>query len=234
MNYSTNLNLNKPERNEQYNLDDWNDNSDILASAITGLKNITDTTFKTALLNFCYPVGSLYWSSNSANPSTLFGGTWVQIKDKFVWAKGDSDTVGATGGAKTVTLTTANLPSHNHTLNSGNTSSSGTKTTAGFRGVASSDAGSASGWLDLRKSSYITGNGDGTIFGKNQTSGGTYDSMSVGYSGDSNLTRFTFTLPNHSHTSNGYLYGKTDTTGSGTAVDKMPPYVVKYCWERTA
>jgi hypothetical protein len=38
----------------------------------------------------------------------------------------------------------------------------------------------------------------------------------------------------HQYTASGYLYGKTDTTGSGTAVNKMPPYIVKYCWERTA
>ena len=28
--------------------------------------------------------------------------------------------------------------------------------------------------------------------------------------------------------------GSISNTGSGQAVDKMPPYVVKYCWERTA
>lgn len=34
MNYTTNLNLNKPEPAEQYNIQDWNDNSDIIDSAI--------------------------------------------------------------------------------------------------------------------------------------------------------------------------------------------------------
>lgn len=61
-----------------------------------------------------HPVGSLYWSSDPTDPSILFGGTWTQIKDKFIWAKGDSDTVNATGGAKTVQLTESNLPAHRH------------------------------------------------------------------------------------------------------------------------
>ena len=132
MQYSTNYNMNKPELAEQYRLSHWNENTDIIDSNmkriddLTGnLQNITDSTFKTTLLNFCYPVGSLYWSSKSTNPATLFGGTWVQIKDRFVLACGDTyKTVGATGGASTVTLTVDNMPSHNHSFTPSGTVSS--------------------------------------------------------------------------------------------------------------
>ena len=48
-----------------------------------------------------YPVGSIYLSTNSTNPGTLFGGTWVQIKDKFLLSAGDTYTAGATGGVAT-------------------------------------------------------------------------------------------------------------------------------------
>lgn len=66
-----------------------------------------------------HPVGSYYWSSENTNPETLFGGTWVQIKDKFILALGDTyTTVGATGGNTTTTLSVNNLPSHSHTENS--------------------------------------------------------------------------------------------------------------------
>ena len=68
------------------------------------------------LLNLIYPVGSIYWSSNNTNPGTLFGGTWTQIKDRFILAAGDSYTNGATGGAATVTLTVSNMPSHSHSF----------------------------------------------------------------------------------------------------------------------
>lgn len=61
-----------------------------------------------------HPIGSLYWSSQSTDPGTLFGGTWTRIKDKFILAAGDTYTNGATGGAATVTLTTNNMPSHTH------------------------------------------------------------------------------------------------------------------------
>lgn len=72
-----------------------------------------------------YPVGSIYLStSNSVSPATLFGGTWVQIKDKFLLTAGDSYTAGATGGEAEHTLTVDEMPKHRHPLNASSTSSS--------------------------------------------------------------------------------------------------------------
>jgi len=64
------------------------------------------------IFNLIYPVGSIYFSVNNVNPSSLFGGTWV------AWGSGrvpvgvnssDSsfNTVEKTGGSK-------ELQSHNH------------------------------------------------------------------------------------------------------------------------
>lgn len=49
-------------------------------------------------------------------PAELFGGTWEQIKDRFLLAAGDSHAAGSTGGEATHTLTKAELPDHTHTL----------------------------------------------------------------------------------------------------------------------
>lgn len=62
------------------------------------------------IADIIYPVGSIYLSVNNVDPSTLFGGTWVQIKDKFLLSAGDTYTGGATGGEATVTLTEPQLP----------------------------------------------------------------------------------------------------------------------------
>ena len=45
-----------------------------------------------------YPVGSIYISVNNTNPATIFGGTWEQIKDRFLLASGDTYSAGSTGG----------------------------------------------------------------------------------------------------------------------------------------
>lgn len=55
-------------------------------------------------------------STVNTNPSTLFGGTWEQIKDTFVLAAGDTYEAGTTGGEATHTLTTNEMPSHTHTF----------------------------------------------------------------------------------------------------------------------
>ena len=66
------------------------------------------------VLDKVYPVGSIYMSVNSTNPKTLFGGTWVQIKDRFLLAAGTTYKAGATGGEAAHTLTASEMPSHNH------------------------------------------------------------------------------------------------------------------------
>lgn len=63
-----------------------------------------------------YPIGSIYMSVNNVDPSTVFGGTWVQLKDRFLLGSGDTYTNGATGGSATVTLTAnqSGLKAHGH------------------------------------------------------------------------------------------------------------------------
>ena len=68
--------------------------------------------FKKDIVDLIYPVGSIYISMNSTNPSTLFGGTWVQIKDKFLLSAGDTYKVGATGGEATHTPTKSEIPNY--------------------------------------------------------------------------------------------------------------------------
>ena len=61
-----------------------------------------------------YPVGSIYLAFNHVNPGDLFGGTWERIENAFLWASKASDTIGATGGERTHTLTVAEMPTHKH------------------------------------------------------------------------------------------------------------------------
>ena len=96
-----------------------------------------------------YPVGSLYISTLSTNPATLLGfGTWGVFGAGKVLVSLDSgdtdfDTSEETGGAKTKTIATANLPNistgagtaHNHGItDSGHTHIIASRTGAGGGG----------------------------------------------------------------------------------------------------
>ena len=68
------------------------------------------------ILDMIYPVDSIYISLNNTNPSTLFGGVWEQIKDKFLLCAGDTYNAGSTGGEATHTLTINEMPKHHHDM----------------------------------------------------------------------------------------------------------------------
>ncbi|HER0115075.1 TPA: hypothetical protein VIV48_000667 [Streptococcus pyogenes] len=82
---------------------------------------------KTEILNMVYPVGAIYMSTSSANPSTFIGGTWQRYaQGRTIVGVSENETefnyVGKTGGAKTHTLTNEEMPSHSHgdkTISSG-------------------------------------------------------------------------------------------------------------------
>lgn len=63
----------------------------------------TFNNLKAFLLETIYPVGSIYISTNSTSPATLFGGTWNKIQDTFLLASGSTFTAGYSGGNATMT-----------------------------------------------------------------------------------------------------------------------------------
>lgn len=71
---------------------------------------MSDPIFK-RIFNLVYPVGSVYISFNNTNPSILFGGTWTQIKDRFLLASGNTYGLESTGGQSKVTL---DLPNYQY------------------------------------------------------------------------------------------------------------------------
>lgn len=66
--------------------------------------------------SIAYPVGSIYLSVNSTNPSTLFGGTWQRIQGRFLFAADSKHAAGSTGGEETHKLTASEIPDHKHSI----------------------------------------------------------------------------------------------------------------------
>lgn len=93
---------------------------------ITGIRNLTITGALSAgsglvTMSDIYPVGSIYINAAvTTNPATLLGfGTWVafgtgRMMVGYDASDTDFDALQETGGAKTHTLTTSELPSHTH------------------------------------------------------------------------------------------------------------------------
>lgn len=184
---------------------------------------------KTFLLNLVYPIGSLYWSSKNVSPQTFLGGKWNSITGKFILTAGSGYNINTVGGNSTKQLSVDELPTHSHvytpsgsisdhdhTLNKGNTSNSGTITTAGIRNLPHDHT---MYWHAGSRAGDTHACGDGSQPFKDTTSSTTVTS---------------------------YIYGKTDKTslnfigtkstttsvGDNNPFSIMPPYVTKYCWER--
>lgn len=69
-----------------------------------------------SIIDLIYPIGSVYLSVNSTNPKNLFGGTWEQLKDRFLLGAGNTYSSGGTGGSSSHTLTIEEMPKHTHTI----------------------------------------------------------------------------------------------------------------------
>lgn len=154
-----------------------------------------------------YPVGSIYMSTVSTNPATLFGfGTWEAMPaGRVLLAQGKSSwgttyNAGSTGGEATHTLTVGEIPSHNHTASTNTTGNHhhGTVWTEGNYNV----------WGLYNSSTNHRGMG----------ASNDYD----------NALPNTSTDGNHSHTVN------ISNTGSNQSHNNLQPYLVVYIWQRTA
>ena len=107
----------------------------VALSNVTGLQSALDAkTTQAAALLAVYPIGSVYTSVVSTDPSNLFGGNWAAFGEgRMLLGAGGGYTAGDTDGSATHTLTAAEsgLPSHSHTQRGG-----------GFNGSVGIEAGS--------------------------------------------------------------------------------------------
>lgn len=163
-------------------------------------------------LDSIYPVGSIYMSVNSTNPTALFGGTWVRLKDTFLLASGD------TYSADSNTYTTAQhgsadatLPQHTHTIEA-STSANGAHSHYIYQGSA------------------LMGN---PPYGGGYFAKSAYASSNYSYALDRNAGMYELKTGQsnpHTHT----VTATASTEGSSATNANMPPYLAVYVWKRTA
>lgn len=127
------------------------------------------------LLSRAYPIGAYWWTADkTADPNSLFGGTWERVEGRFLWAGSQDETAGSTGGERTHTLTVDEMPSHQH-----------------YPPVAVTYGGNAAGQR--------------TLFATNSAKWSEADSNNA-----------------------------VSPAGGSQPHNNMPPYIVAFCWKRTA
>ena len=161
------------------------------------------------IIDLIRPIGSLYWSENNTNPSTIYPGTtWVQITDTFIVAAGSTYKVGSSYGAASHTHTSAahthttgnhilrieEMPSHNHLL-------------------YGSPYGSAD-WVEggIQRVKYDV---------NKKTASNTYQLYETALNTGDNQA--------HNHGDTG-----STTPGNTGSSSNIPPSIAMYCWKRTA
>ena len=181
------------------------------------------TSLKATAMASIYPVGSIYIGATSANPATLLGfGAWTQIaQGRTLIGVGtlgtDTYAAGATGGTARVTLTTAEMPSHNH---------------GGLTGGQSNDHTHSGG--TSTDGAHIHNVGQGTPGINYSGSGSNPYFGAVGPSpyqtGEAGAHSHSFTTwgssANHTH--------GISAEGGGGAHENRMPYLAVYFWQRTA
>jgi hypothetical protein len=111
-----------------------NDLTNRLANLESKLNNLVDVF---------YPVGTVYTSFNSTDPSILFGGTWESIVDRFLYC---ANIVGGSGViGESTKITIANLPAYNHRSSGLTTNSTGAHTHR-LRGYGNTLGSGSTGW----------------------------------------------------------------------------------------
>lgn len=225
-----------------------------------------------------HPVGSYWWTQDDTDPNEAYGGTWVRVKDKFVFAAGDSYSAGNTGGNASVTLSTSQLPSHTHSFTPEGTVAGHTHGLAGHThaftpaGTVSSHAHGLAGHTHSfngttemagehsHELQFVDSNGSFKVpriaiasnhyevYSRTTSAGShthTVSGTTGGNSGNTAAAAPAFTGKAGTTSGNSGATastapaftgksGTTGNTGSGSAVNIMPPYEVANCWRRTA
>lgn len=168
------------------------------------------------VLDHFFPIGTIYESTSSTSPAAEFGGTWTQIKGRFLVAAGSNGktgdellnlTAGTTGGTSSHTITENEMPQHNHNFSTatlGNVvfdmrSSNSEGMLASSTNSTASVKGSATSW---------------TYFYHIRTGTG------------SSKTDVATVAPTVTTT--------VGSNGSGNSYNTLPPYLAIYIWQRTA
>jgi microcystin-dependent protein len=181
-----------------------------------------------------YEVGDIYITTAATDPNTRFAGTtWVRFGAGRVLVGYDStqtefDTVEETGGAKTHTLSSAEIPSHYHSVDPPATASGTESADHVHYDAGHSHAENSETWINASGSSNkFFSNGSSWWHNTQSVGGRGVVYVGTGYASLGGRSAA------HTHTTDIAAFN-SGTAGSGGAHNNLQPYIVVYMWKRTA
>ena len=189
-----------------------------------------------------WPVGSLFMTFDNTNPAKLLGGgTWVQIKGKYLLAADTGNTVDGTSG---VGAHTKNVPlvAHTHSFTTGSAGGH-THYVSGTTGDAGSHSHTGTtSWGGEHTHTVYGAHIGGTGWSRHAGSQYNYGNNTTSSSGGHNHSFTTSTVGNHTHgfsagTNSTGAHTHTGTTasnGTSASFDVRPASIYVYMWRRTA
>ena len=237
----------------------YTDNSSIGADNVQAAIDGTCTSFSKKLDELkksMYPVGSIYISTKLSSPTAVasaIGGTWEAFGNGKV-LRSSTEKSEQTGGSSTVTLTTANLPSHSHSYTpEGSITSTFTGSSVTTSIQSANHTHTFSGTTET-ETAYNSHYGVAYLHGAN------YQGQGIGHAspndppwavatadGYSHKHKFSGTTSsnsaNHTHsvTAKGTVTSTfagtkatTTATGEGKSFSTVDPYITVYMYKRTA
>lgn len=177
-----------------------------------------------------FPVGFVMTMIDETDPNVIYDGTtWEKIEGKFILASSAEFQTGSVGGAKTVSLTSSQIPSHKHSVGP---HAHGLNSHTHGNGTLKASAGG------LHKHGFTLG-AWGSDWTPGQAGWSASSSKQNTYNGE------TSNAGSHEHAISGSTGGASGNTANSSAFDSgatgggmghenMPPYLVANMWKRTS
>lgn len=217
----------------------WDDEAIHEAELENVVLNILDSAaVRTKLLNIYHPIGSYYFTNSNTNPGTFLGGTWSQVKGKFLLGASDTYEAGTEGGSADAIVPVhthsasgdiANSGSHTHTV-SGTAANGGTHYHTlpdpsyymlTYKGTRTSDKVKNMSGSDRIITGLTPGSGADWYGRSRVADSGLHSHTITGSAASSGV---------HSHT----ITITVNNSGESGVGMNLPPYKVVYIWVRTA
>lgn len=200
------------------------------------IKDMKTKVQKLNVLDYKYPVGSIYISVSSENPSNILGGIWeAYAEGRTLIGVSDNNEANQTGGNSKVNLTEENLPEHTHEVTfednsySNELTSSVTTSTNGnhSHSIWAHISGAEAKGYCLVSPAYSGQGYTGRVI---VNTWATTNTSAL----NSNHTH-TITNPTSSITETKFIGVETDTEaiGSNSQINIQSPYITVYIWKRT-